>query len=214
MLCRKKIITEAPVNKEYDYLMKFVMVGDPGVGKSSILLRFADDMFNENYYSTIGVDFRFKTLLIDDTYIKLQIWDTAGQEKFRCLTNAYYKGSNAIFLVFDLTNKSSFDNLSEWLDQIHQYVDTNPLIMILGAKSDLTSMQAISNEEIEEFARAKNCPFYLVSAKNNANILESFVDSVRMAINKMPTAKSKQSLLNIGDPYKNKKESFMDDCCQ
>ena len=82
------------MSREYDYLFKLVIVGNSGVGKSSILLRFSDDQFNESYLTTIGVDFRFKTLNIDGKTIKLQIWDTAGQERFRTITNAYYKGAD------------------------------------------------------------------------------------------------------------------------
>lgn len=82
------------MSREYDYLFKLVIVGNSGVGKSSILLRFSDDQFNESYLTTIGVDFRFKTLKIDGKTIKLQIWDTAGQERFRTITNAYYKGAD------------------------------------------------------------------------------------------------------------------------
>ena len=82
-------------NREYDYLFKLVIIGNSGVGKSSVLLRFADDQFNESYITTIGVDFRFKTLSIDGKNVKLQIWDTAGQERFRTITNAYYKGAHA-----------------------------------------------------------------------------------------------------------------------
>eukprot|EP01016_Furgasonia_blochmanni_P037047 TRINITY_DN4317_c0_g1_i2.p2 TRINITY_DN4317_c0_g1~~TRINITY_DN4317_c0_g1_i2.p2 ORF type:complete len:102 (+),score=24.62 TRINITY_DN4317_c0_g1_i2:100-405(+) len=80
------------MQKEYDYLFKLVIIGNSGVGKSSLLLRFADDQFNENYLATIGVDFRFRTLKVDGKSVKLQIWDTAGQERFRTITNAYYKG--------------------------------------------------------------------------------------------------------------------------
>jgi Ras-related protein Rab-1A len=93
--------------KEYDFLVKLVIVGDSGVGKSSLLLRFSDDQFVENYMATIGVDFRFKTLSIDGRRVKFQIWDTAGQERFRTITSAYYKGCHGIVLVYDITNKAS-----------------------------------------------------------------------------------------------------------
>lgn len=85
-------------NKEYDYLFKLVIIGNSGVGKSSVLLRFSDDQFNESYITTIGVDFRFKTLNVDGKNVKLQIWDTAGQERFRTITNAYYKGAHAYYM--------------------------------------------------------------------------------------------------------------------
>jgi len=99
-------------SREYDHLLKYVIVGDSSVGKSCLLLRFADDQFNENYMTTIGVDFRFKTVNSNGKNVKLQIWDTAGQERFRTITNTYYKskyyihsGAHAVFLVYDITNQ-------------------------------------------------------------------------------------------------------------
>ena len=92
-------------NKEYDYLFKLVIIGNSAVGKSSLLVRFADDSFSENYLATIGVDFRFKTIPIEGKNVKLQIWDTAGQERFRTITNAYYKGADGIIMVYDTTNE-------------------------------------------------------------------------------------------------------------
>ena len=94
--------------KDYDFLYKLVIVGDTGVGKSSLLLRFADNQFYENYLATIGVDFRFKTMNIDGKLVKFQIWDTAGQERFRTITSAYYKGSHGILLVYDMTVGQSY----------------------------------------------------------------------------------------------------------
>lgn len=91
-------------NREYDYLLKLVIIGNSSVGKSSVLLRFSDDQFSDSYLTTIGVDFRFKTLTIDGKKVKLQIWDTAGQERFRTITNAYYKGADGIVMVYDITN--------------------------------------------------------------------------------------------------------------
>lgn len=113
-------------SKEYDHLYKFVMVGDSAVGKSSLLLRFADDDFNENYMITIGVDFRFKSININQKVVKMQIWDTAGQERFRTIVNTYYKSniiinsdSHAVFLVFDLTNRDSFQDIkSYWINEV------------------------------------------------------------------------------------------------
>eukprot|EP00828_Plagiopyla_frontata_P045193 TRINITY_DN7656_c0_g1_i1.p2 TRINITY_DN7656_c0_g1~~TRINITY_DN7656_c0_g1_i1.p2 ORF type:complete len:140 (+),score=23.32 TRINITY_DN7656_c0_g1_i1:15-434(+) len=100
--------------QEYDYMFKYVIIGNSGVGKSSLLLRFTDDSFSESYLTTIGVDFRFKTIKVQDKNIKLQIWDTAGQERFRTITNAYYKGADGIVVVYDTTCKSSFDDIDKY----------------------------------------------------------------------------------------------------
>lgn len=108
--------------KEYDYLYKLVIVGDTGVGKSSLLMRFADNQFYENYLATIGVDFRFKTMNIDGKMVKFQIWDTAGQERFRTITSAYYKGSHGILLVYDMTDSQSYEDIDKfWLTEVDNY---------------------------------------------------------------------------------------------
>ena len=106
------------MNSEYDYLFKLLLIGDSGVGKSCLLLRFADDTYTESYISTIGVDFKIRTIELDGKTIKLQIWDTAGQERFRTLTSSYYRGCHGIILVFDVNERSSFDNLKQWLDEL------------------------------------------------------------------------------------------------
>jgi Ras-related protein Rab-1A len=111
-------------SREYDHLLKYVIVGDSSVGKSCLLLRFADDQFNENYMTTIGVDFRFKTVSSNNKNIKLQIWDTAGQERFRTITNTYYKstpfliqGAHAVLLVYDITSAASFESIQNfWIN--------------------------------------------------------------------------------------------------
>lgn len=100
--------------KEYDYLYKTVIIGNSGVGKSSILIRFAQNQFQEHYLATIGVDFRFKTTIVDGKNVKFQIWDTAGQQRFRTITSAYYRGSQAILLVFDVTDQQSFADICKF----------------------------------------------------------------------------------------------------
>lgn len=134
------------MSREYDYLFKLVIVGNSGVGKSSILLRFSDDQFNESYLTTIGVDFRFKTLNIDGKTIKLQIWDTAGQERFRTITNAYYKGADgyilitilSIVIVYDTTCMKSFEDIDKfWFNEIESYADKDIKFLLLGNKSDI-----------------------------------------------------------------------------
>ena len=114
-----------------------MLLGDSCVGKSCILVRFADDEFNDNYSATIGVDFRFRSLNQLDRRIKLQIWDTAGQERYRTITNAYYKGADGIVLVFDLYKKSSFTNLDVWLNEVRKHGKTDCEVVVIGNKKDL-----------------------------------------------------------------------------
>lgn len=123
--------------KEYDNLFKLVLLGDSCVGKSCVLVRFADDDFIENYSATIGVDFRFRSLNMSGRKIKLQIWDTAGQERYRTITNAYYKGAEGIILVFDLFKKQTFTNLNDWLKEVEKHGKTDVQILVIANKNDL-----------------------------------------------------------------------------
>ena len=101
--------------KKYDHLVKLLLIGDSGVGKSCLLLRFADDSFSSAYITTIGIDFKIKTSMVDGKKVKMQVWDTAGQERFRTITAAYYRGAAGILLVYDVTERESFMNVSNWM---------------------------------------------------------------------------------------------------
>lgn len=159
---------------EYDYLIKIIILGESGVGKSSILSMYCDDLFHENYISTIGVDFKIKQLNIQNKIVKLQIWDTAGQERFRTVTSSYYRGARAVFLVFDLSDVQTFINLTKWLNDIKHYVGQNICkIILLGNKSDIFP-QAVSQKDINEFALQYNLDYIPVSAKNNVNLEAAF----------------------------------------
>eukprot|EP01016_Furgasonia_blochmanni_P048239 TRINITY_DN7158_c0_g1_i6.p1 TRINITY_DN7158_c0_g1~~TRINITY_DN7158_c0_g1_i6.p1 ORF type:complete len:283 (-),score=46.93 TRINITY_DN7158_c0_g1_i6:128-976(-) len=163
-------------HRDYDYLFKLVIVGNSGVGKSSLLLRFADDSFSETYLTTIGVDFRFRTLKIDQSSVKLQIWDTAGQERFRTITNAYYKGADGIVIVYDTTNHASFEDVERyWLNEVESYSEKNVEMALLGNKSDMGEGKAVTYDEAKDFARKKKMHFFEVSAKTSDNVTEAFV---------------------------------------
>lgn len=146
--------------KEYDHLYKAVIIGNSGVGKSSILIRFAENQFQDHYLATIGVDFRFKTITIDNKNVKFQIWDTAGQERFRTITSAYYRGSQAILLVFDLTDQQSFIDIHKfWMGEVTQYAERDALLILVGNKSDLIDSRRVAEDEIRELCKSKNMPY-------------------------------------------------------
>ncbi|CAF4988266.1 unnamed protein product, partial [Rotaria socialis] len=106
--------------KAYDYLFKLLLIGDSGVGKTCVLLRFCDSAFSTTFISTIGIDFKIRTIDLDGRKIKLQIWDTAGQERFKTITTAYYRGAMGIMLVYDITSEKSFDNIKNWIRNIEE----------------------------------------------------------------------------------------------
>ena len=167
----------------YDYLFKIIIIGDSGIGKSSVLFRFADDVYNESYISTIGVDFKIKTVFINGKVIKLQIWDTAGQERFRTITTSYYRSSHIIFLCYDITDKESFSNLEIWLGEIKKFASKVVKVIVCGTKLDLASVRQVSYEEGKAFADMHNFDYYETSAKQNINIDELFEKSSHKLLN-------------------------------
>mmetsp|Transcript_18964 Transcript_18964/g.21787 ORF Transcript_18964/g.21787 Transcript_18964/m.21787 type:complete len:123 (-) Transcript_18964:275-643(-) len=122
------------MNPDYDYLFKILLIGNSGVGKSSLLLRFADDTFTDNFMPTIGVDFKIRTLEVDGKTIKLQIWDTAGQERFKTITSSYYKGAHGIIVVYDITDKESFKNIDTWMNEVEKHASDNVSRILCGNK--------------------------------------------------------------------------------
>lgn len=147
-----------------DYLVKLVLIGDHGVGKSNLISRFARNQFNLHSKSTIGVEFMTKSVTIDNKVVKAQIWDTAGQERFRAITNAYYRGAVGALLVYDIANDSTFKNLNNWISEMENHADPNIEVMIIGNKSDLKHMRRVQTEEAMGLAKGKNFSFMETSA--------------------------------------------------
>ena len=161
---------------KYEYIFKVILIGSSSVGKSSILQRYIQKVFNESYSCTIGVDFFMKSLDIGDKSIKLQLWDTAGTEKFRSITTGYYRGANAAFVVFDLTSKATFECLDEWIQNYYKYSspDSEKNVVLIGNKCDLVNRREVNEEDIEKFANYNNLMYFETSAKDGKNIDECF----------------------------------------
>ena len=155
---------------------KIIFIGDIYVGKTSIINVLMGQKFNNEYEASIGVDFFSKTIKYKGKTIKLQIWDSAGQEKFRSLIPNYIRGSSLVFIVYDITNKKSFDNLQSWIDFVNNIENSN--IVILGNKVDLDSQRQVSTEEVEKFCEEKNYEFYEISAKEDNNLNNMLFHSV------------------------------------
>jgi Ras-related protein Rab-1A len=163
------------INPEYDYLFKLLLIGDSGVGKSSLLLRFADDSYLETYISTIGVDFKIRTVELDGKTVKLQIWDTAGQERFRTITSSYYRGAHGIIVVYDVTDQESFNNVKQWLNEIDRYASEDVNKLIVGNKSDRANEKVVDSLTAKAFADEVGIPFLETSAKSAINVEQAFM---------------------------------------
>jgi Ras-related protein Rab-1A len=174
---------------EYDFLFKLLLIGDSGVGKSSMLLRFADNEYTDKYISTIGVDFKIKTICNNDSIIKLQLWDTAGQERFRTITTSYYRGAHGIILAFDITNRISFYNIKLWLAECEKFASKNVSKIIVGTKSDLIHLRQVDYEEACVFAEEHGMTYVENSSKNSVNIDLAFNTLIESIIKKTITTK-------------------------
>ncbi|XP_030378646.1 ras-related protein Rab-35 [Scaptodrosophila lebanonensis] len=195
----------------FDHLFKLLIIGDSGVGKSSLLIRYSDDTFSGSYITTIGVDFKIRTVVIDGLRVKLQIWDTAGQERFRTITSTYYRGTHGVIIVYDVTNGDSFANVRRWLEEIQNNCDVVNKVLV-GNKNDDPDRKVVITEDAQRFARQMDIELYETSAKDNINVEEMFLSITRQVLNhKLRTASNEQQkdTINLKHP-KNKRKNK---CC-
>ncbi|XP_076048132.1 RAS oncogene family member Rab35 [Oratosquilla oratoria] len=178
--------------REYDHLFKLLIIGDSGVGKSSLLLRFADNTFSGNYITTIGVDFKIRTLEVEGQRVKLQIWDTAGQERFRTITATYYRGTHGVIVVYDVTNGESFANVKRWLHEIDQNCEVVNRILV-GNKNDCPDRKVVLYEDAKRFADQMSIQLFETSAKDNINVEEMFTVMTRMVLRTKKEQKERQN---------------------
>ncbi|EFC40367.1 rab family small GTPase [Naegleria gruberi] len=164
----------------YSYLFKYIIIGDTGVGKSCLLLQFTDKRFQPVHDLTIGVEFGARMINIDGKQVKLQIWDTAGQESFRSITRSYYRGAAGALLVYDITRRETFHHLTTWLEDARRHSNSTMTIMLVGNKCDLDSRRAVSYEEGKKFAQQHDLIFLETSAKNDENVEEAFNYTARI----------------------------------
>ena len=159
---------------------KTILLGDSGVGKTSLLVQFDTKRFQPgNFAATVGIGFTNKVVVVDDTSIKLQIWDTAGQERFRSVTHAYYRDAHALLLLYDVTNKTSYDNIRAWLSEIREHANEDVVIMLLGNKSDCGTERVVKREDGERLAQEYKVPFMETSAKTGLNVELAFLAVAR-----------------------------------
>jgi len=166
-------------NAPYDMQIKLLMIGDSGVGKTCLLLRYANDSFSPTFITTIGIDFKIKNVDIDGKRVKLQIWDTAGQERFRTITTSYFRGAQGIVLVYDVTDRRSFESIRNWISQIQQHADVHVNKILVGNKCDMVDEKVVSTEEGKKLAKEFGMDFWEASAKNDTNVEQCFLTIAR-----------------------------------
>ena len=158
----------------YNYLLKFIIIGDPSVGKSNILLKYVHNKFVNEYQSTVGVEFGAKNIDIEGQTFRIQIWDTTGQENFRCLTRSYFKNSVCAIITYDITNKQSFDNIQDWINEVRNQVSNKVLLVLVGNKIDLEKERIVNYDEGKKFAEDNDMLFIETSALNGNGINQLF----------------------------------------
>ena len=181
-----------------DYIIKLLTLGETEVGKTSIVLRYSDDKFHDNKIATIGIDFKIKIIKKGNEKIKVSIYDTAGQERFKNIVKHYYKGANGVLLIYDLTKRDTFEKLEFWLEDLKENSDNlnNLFIYLIGNKNDLEERREVDFEEANKFAKEKNIPYIEVSAKTGNNIKKLFDEMIKGTLTKIITFEKKQNNLN------------------
>ena len=167
------------MSMNFNYLLKFVIIGDSGVGKSNILLRYINNTFSDEFKTTVGVEFGAKNLEVNGRIYRIQIWDTTGQENFRSIARAYYKNSVCACVVYDITNRNSFNSIQSWIDDCVKQSPKSILFILIGNKNDLNESREVQYEEGVEFAKKRNMIFLETSAKTGNNISTIFDKSIR-----------------------------------
>jgi small GTP-binding protein len=168
---------------------KFILIGSSGVGKTALLKRLVDDCFSEESHSTIGVEFDSTFLDVDGQSVKLQIWDTAGQERFRSIAKAYFRNAVGVILAFDICEPKTFEDVTQWLNEVHSLCDPTAVVILVGNKSDLASSRAVTMAEAEEFAQHYHIMYIETSAKSGDNVREAFLRCATQVYRKSPKAK-------------------------
>ena len=187
-----------------DIYLKILLIGDTSVGKTSILCKYIDDEFSDTYLSTIGIEFKIKSLIINGKKVLLRIWDTSGQERYRSITQNFYRNANGILFIFDITKKETFDNIKIWLTDSENCEDNKVTKMLIGNKIDLENKRKIDNETIKKFAEKKEMKYFEASAKEGINIDNIFRELAELILfNKSKEENEEETIRN-----RNRENSF------
>jgi Ras-related protein Rab-18 len=181
--------------------LKILIIGESGVGKSSILLRFTDDLFDAQQAATIGVDFKVKTLTVDGNKTKLAIWDTAGQERFRTLTPSYYRGAQGAILVYDVSSRETFSKLNIWLNELETFANKPDIVKMLVANKVDKQNREVTKDEGLKFARKHSMLFIEASAKTKEGVQIAFEELVQKILQTPGLWESKPNTINVNSNY-------------
>lgn len=208
----------------YNYLMKFILIGNSGVGKSCMLFQFIEDKFKNGIEPTIGIEFGTKIMDIKDKIVRLQIWDSAGQENYRSITRSYYRNTICAFLVYDTTSRKSFEDIKIWLEEAKTYGNSSMYFVLIGNKCDLKNEREVPLVDGETFANENNMIFFETSAKENVNVFKAFETVVDAIVNDIKKGKIDpyNESLGVKVGLNSIKQNFLDnknlkkeksDCC-
>jgi small GTP-binding protein len=196
--------------KKVEILYKVLLLGDWSVGKTCLLMRYMDNTFTEMHLSTIGIDSKVKIVnLKEGLDAKIQIWDTAGQERYKTIAKSYIKGANGILLVYDVTQRTSFEGIKNWVKQIKDQVSSRVSVVLIGNKTDLVDKREVKTEEGEELGKEYNYQFFETTAKDGININEAFEALIK-------TIAEKYSYKPVNHGYKLENEKVLNEskgCC-
>ena len=217
-------------SQEYDYLFKLLLIGNSSVGKSSLLFRFVENVWDDNFVPTIGVDFvrniyliylyilqKLKTLEVNGKKVKLQIWDTAGQERFKNITASYYRGGNGVLVVYDITDRDSFENLNSWLIEIEKNANKNVYKLLIGNKCDLEDKRKVTYQEGKDFATSNGMQFIETSAKNDTKVKDAFElltqEIIKASITKDKSLERKEKTVHLSSGASDLSTKQKKGCC-
>lgn len=157
------------ITQNFDFLLKLVLIGDAAVGKTAMLMKYTDGVFEDGYICTIGVDFKLKDLAVNGKHLKLQIWDTAGQERFKPIANCYFRGSHGCIVAFDICDRQTFSHIASWVKQYREH-SPETCVIIIGNKLDKARERTVKKKEAERVARDLECEYFETSAKTGENL--------------------------------------------
>ncbi|CAF1214334.1 unnamed protein product [Rotaria sordida] len=192
-------------SETYEYLLKFLIIGCASTGKTCILHQFIDNKFKTNVTHTIGAEFGSKIININKINVKLQIWDTAGQERFQSVTRSYYRGASGALLVYDITNRESYNAVANWLSDARRLASRNVIIILCGNKKDLEDQREITFTEANQFAQDNDLIFFETSAMTGENVHESFLQCAQIILSKIDSGTIPIDQIGVGIFYNNRR---------